>query len=191
MKKFVFYYQNCFGESYNGVNIGNASVGIGNKLKTCFILFLMFSCSILQAQVQQQNQSEKARIIQQEKELERNDKEFYDFLKQFTSDKKFQYERVADLLKPDYIVNNWEVGLSNLRIFYGEIELEDNVCMFLNKNSSTEYEYIIGWCESEIACTLRFNKIDRKWFLTEYYEEDWDEEDDWDEEEIEEQQTES
>ena len=46
-------------------------------------------------------------------------------------------------------------------------------------------EYIIGWCESEIACILRFNKIDRKWFLTEYYEEDWDEE------EIEEQQTES
>ena len=57
---------------------------------------------------------------QREKELERNDKDFYDFLKQFKADKNFQNERIID----SSIKTTFEDFLF-LRIFYGELEVEE------------------------------------------------------------------
>ena len=130
------------------------------QLKASLMLLLMlFSLNSAMAQ-----QSDEAR--RQAEKLRNADREFYDFLSQFRASREFQYERTIKKLRAEFDADEWD--FSWIKIVYDRLPCGYGSNSFLQKKSTTEYVYFVGWFEYEISTRMRFKKINGKWLLTEY-----------------------
>ena len=94
--------------------------------------------------------------------------DFATFIKAFVSDKKFQLERIKFPLNSIQSKDEWDFLDSDI-IFEGVKTMEGSKLsgVFL-KVSEDEYQYEIGYVESDLIFSITFKKINGQWMLTEF-----------------------